>query len=125
MRAPLKQLRKACVEQSGVDEKDIAATRDGNVPDVPELKCYILCLFEHAGVIESDDSIDFTIVYHLMPPEHRMTVEYVSKTCGTKRMTFVLIIVVYTFVLHLLHFNNFFFELAIFQVDQQDVKQHG
>lgn len=85
LRAPLKLLRKACVEQSNVDEKYIDQTRNGYVPDVPELKCYILCLFEHGSVIESDGTIDFEQVLHLMPLENRETVQYVSKTCGTKR----------------------------------------
>lgn len=74
------------MEQSNVDEKHILATRDGFVPDVPELKCYILCLFEHGGVIDADGTIDFTIVYHLMTPDHRQTIDYVTSTCGPKRM---------------------------------------
>lgn len=85
LRAPVKQLRKACMTQSNVDEKYIIATRDGNVPDVPELKCYILCLFEHAGIIDDEGTVDLKIVYHLMTPDNRATVEYVSQTCGTKR----------------------------------------
>lgn len=112
LRAPLKQLRIACVKQSNVDEKFINATKDGNVPDVPELKCYILCLFEHAGIIDDtdgDDKIDFTLVYHLMPPDHRMTLEYVSKTCGTKRTALLLI-----FVYHIC-----FTFLAIFSLNCQ------
>lgn len=45
-------MRKACIEESGVDEKFIKKSRDGYVPDNPELKCYILCLLEHAGMVK-------------------------------------------------------------------------
>lgn len=82
----MKILRKACVEQSNVDEKYIDASKNGNLPDVPELKCYILCLFEHGGVIDSEDNtIDFALVMHLMPISNRQTIEYVQSKCGTKR----------------------------------------
>lgn len=98
-------MRKACIEQTNVDEKYINATRDGNVPDVPELKCYILCILEHSGIIDAnDDTIDFDMIYHLMPPSSRTTMEYVLKECGTKRMTLVLT-VSNTFISHSLNFN--------------------
>lgn len=106
LRAPLKHVRRACIQQSNVDEKHILATRDGFIPDVPELKCYILCLFEHGGIINDDDSIDFTIVYHLMTPDHRKTIEYVSETCGTKRMSYS--ILNFAFSTHISIFFLFF-----------------
>lgn len=71
--------------QSGVDEKYINASVNGNLPDVPELKCYILCIFEHAGMIEDDGTIHFNDVMHLLSPSTAETAKYVSKECQTKR----------------------------------------
>lgn len=85
LRAPMKQLRKACMAQSGVEEKYIDASKNGNLPDVPELKCYILCLLEHAGMIEENGEIHWTDVYHLLTPSTRETVDSVVKECATKR----------------------------------------
>lgn len=85
LRAPLKMMRKACMAESGVDEKHIIASKNGNLPDVPELKCYILCLLEHAGMIEENGVIHWTEVYHLLTPSTRQTVDTVVKECETKR----------------------------------------
>lgn len=79
-------MRKACIAESGVDEKYVIASNNGSLPDVPELKCYILCLFEHAGMIEADGTIHFTDVYHLLTPSTQKTVDKVLKECATKRM---------------------------------------
>lgn len=83
LRAPLKLIRKACIDESHVDEKYIDASKNGYLPDVPELKCYILCLFELGGVIDTDNSIDFDKVMHLLPASIRETLDHVVKTCGT------------------------------------------
>lgn len=72
--------------ESGVDEKYIEASKNGNLPDVPELKCYILCLLEHSGMIEENGNIHFTDMYHLLTPETQKTVDVVVKECATKRM---------------------------------------
>lgn len=85
LRAPLKMMRKACMAQSGVEEKYIDASRQGNLPDVPELKCYILCLLEHSNMIEEDGTIHFTEVYHLLTPSTKKTVDEVVTQCATKR----------------------------------------
>lgn len=50
LQAPMKVLRKACLAESGVDEKYVEQSKNGYMADVPELKCYVLCLLEHAGV---------------------------------------------------------------------------
>lgn len=85
LRAPLRVMRKACVAESGVDEKYIEQSRDGNLPDVPELRCYILCLFEHAGMIEDDGTINFQQILHLLTPSIQETAKFVSDECQTKR----------------------------------------
>lgn len=71
--------------ESGVEEKYIDASKNGNLPDVPELKCYVLCLLEHSGMIEEDGNIHFKEVYHLLTPSTRETVDIVVKECETKR----------------------------------------
>lgn len=79
-------MRKACMAESGVDEKHIIASKNGNLPDVPELKCYILCLLEHSGMIEENGTIHFNEVYHLLTPSMKETVDKVVKKCETIRM---------------------------------------
>lgn len=71
--------------ESGVELKHIEASKNGNLPDVPELKCYILCLLEHSGMIEEDGTIHFNDVYHLLTPAMRKSVDKVVKECETKR----------------------------------------
>lgn len=82
-------MRKACMAETGVDEKYIEESKNGNLPDVPELRCYILCFFEHAGMIEDDGRIHFTDVYHLLTPSVRATVDKVTAECETKRKHFI------------------------------------
>lgn len=78
-------MRKACIAETGVDQKYINQSRDGNLPDVPELGCYILCLLEHCGMIDDDGTIKFDQVYHLLPESNAETAKYVTETCKTKR----------------------------------------
>lgn len=51
LKAPLRVLRKACIAESGVAEEHIINSKNGNLPNVPELKCYVLCLLEHSGMV--------------------------------------------------------------------------
>ncbi|XP_055299792.1 general odorant-binding protein 56d-like [Sitodiplosis mosellana] len=83
LRAPLKVMRKACLAESGVDENYVNQSRDGNLPDVPKLGCYILCLLEHCKMIEDDGTIHFNDVMHLLLPSTAETVRYVTKECST------------------------------------------
>lgn len=78
-------MRKACMAESGVDEQHIIASVNGHIPDVPELKCYILCLLEHSGMIEDDGTIHFNDVYHLLTPSMQKSVDKVVQQCETKR----------------------------------------
>lgn len=73
--------------ETGVEEKYIDQSRNGYIPDVPELRCYINCIFEHAGMIEDDGTIRFDKVMHMLTPSTQQTVDYVTKECKTKRMT--------------------------------------
>lgn len=96
LKAPMKLMRKACVAESGVDEKYIDASRGGNLPNVPELGCYILCIFEHAGMIEDDGTIHWSQVLHLLSPGLRESAEKVVKACSTIR-THISDLVYFTF----------------------------
>lgn len=71
--------------ETGVELKYIEQSKNGNLPDVPELRCYILCLFEHAGMIEDDGTIHFQQILHLLTPSIQETAQFVSQECKTKR----------------------------------------
>lgn len=88
LRAPLRVMRKACIAETKVEEKYIEQSKNGNLPDVPELKCYILCLLEHSGMIEDDGRIHFQDVWHFLTPSMQETVTIVTKECETKREQF-------------------------------------
>lgn len=81
-------MRKACIAETGVDEKYINQSRNGNLPDVPELRCYILCIYEHAGMIEDDGTIHWNDVIHLLSPSTAETARFVAKECSTIRKQF-------------------------------------
>lgn len=81
-------MRKACMAETNVDEKYIIQSVEGNLPDVPELKCYILCFLEHAGMIEKDGRIHFDDVMHFLTPSTKETVGIVTTECETKRKQF-------------------------------------
>ena len=71
-----------------MDEKYVNQSRNGYLPDVPELRCYILCIMEHAGLIEDDGTIHFDEIMHLLPESNAETVKYVSNECSTIRKSF-------------------------------------
>lgn len=82
-------MRKACMSETNAQESDIAASKNGHLADTPELRCYILCLLEHSGMIEEDGRIHFTEVYHLLTPSMKETVDKVTAECETKRKYWV------------------------------------
>lgn len=71
--------------ESGVEEKYIEQSKNGNLPDVPELRCYINCLLEHSGMIDDNNKIHFNDVWHLLTPSMQETVSIVTKECETIR----------------------------------------
>lgn len=79
-------MRTGCLAETGVDEKYVNESKNGNLPDVPELGCYILCLMEHTGVIDEKGVIDFEAIYHLFTPSVKESFIYVKQECGTMRM---------------------------------------
>lgn len=94
LEATSKQMRKACVEQSNVDEKYIDQTRNGYIPDNPELKCYILCKLEHIGAIDEKGTIDFSIVMHMLGDDLKESIVHGMQNCGTKCINFEIIFVI-------------------------------
>ncbi|XP_031616526.1 general odorant-binding protein 69a-like [Contarinia nasturtii] len=84
MKAPLKQARKACMGETGVDLKYIEESKNGNLPDVPELRCYILCLMEHHGIIHDDGTVEFAKIYHLFTPSVKESFQQATNECATK-----------------------------------------
>lgn len=69
-------MRKACMAETGVEEKYIDQSKNGYIPDVPELKCYILCILEHAGMIDDDGTVHFQQILHLLTPSIQETGEF-------------------------------------------------
>lgn len=51
LEATAKRMRAACIAETGAKEEIIEQARDGFIPDDPTLKCYILCLLEHYGMV--------------------------------------------------------------------------
>lgn len=62
--------------ETGVEEKYIDQSKNGYIPDVPELKCYILCILEHAGMIDDDGTVHFQQILHLLTPSIQETGEF-------------------------------------------------
>lgn len=81
-------VHQACVEQTKVDEKYISEAKNGYIPDVPEIKCYILCLLEFAGAIDEDGIVHFGEVMHLMSPDLKESINKGMEICATKRIHF-------------------------------------
>lgn len=106
--------------ETNVLESDIIASRDGYLSDTPEMRCYILCIFEHAGMIEDDGTIHFQQVLHMLTPGTRATAEFVVKECATIREHF------FTLQNELL-FSLYCCQLSMysFQMVQRDVIQLG
>lgn len=97
LEATSKQMRKACVEQTNVDERYIDETRNGYIPDNAELKCYILCKLEHIGAIDEKGTIDFNIVMHMLGDDFKESIVYGMQHCGTKCINFGIIFVISSF----------------------------
>lgn len=78
-------MRKACLAETGVDVKLVDASKNGNLPDDPQLRCYILCLMEHAGIINDAGVVNFSLIYHLFTPDTKASFVDATNDCGTIR----------------------------------------
>lgn len=84
MQVPLRVMRKGCLAETGVDEKYVDQSKNGNLPDVPELRCYVLCLMEHSGIIDDNATVNFSKIFHLFTPSTKESYELATKECSTK-----------------------------------------
>lgn len=83
MQTPLKIMRKGCLARTGVEEKYVDQSKNGNLPDVPGLRCYVLCMMEHAGVIDENGTVTFSNIFHLFTPSVKESFQTATEQCST------------------------------------------
>lgn len=88
LRKPLTLARKACLATANVDEMYVNQSKNGYIPDRPEMGCYINCLFDHFGMKTPDGIVIWDKVFHLLPPTFQETAVFVTNECGTIRKLF-------------------------------------
>lgn len=57
----------------------------GNLPDAPGMRCYVLCLMEHSGIINDQAMVNFSKIYHLFTPSIRESFQIVTEKCNRIR----------------------------------------
>nr|WBU77195.1 odorant-binding protein [Odontothrips loti] len=80
-KALMKQLREACVGETGVAEAAIDGCLSGNFADDPKLKCYMKCVYQQMTVMDDDGLVDADMMLTMLPEEIQPKAEPILMAC--------------------------------------------
>ncbi|KAL7732456.1 hypothetical protein ACLKA6_004419 [Drosophila palustris] len=86
-----KQVRKVhlrCQNQTGVPEETIvAAHKTMTLPNDPAFKCFLHCMLEMFGLIDSEEVMHMDSLLEVLPEEFHPKIKNMVESCGTKKGT--------------------------------------
>nr|WBW64300.1 OBP4 [Frankliniella intonsa] len=83
----MKQLRTACMAETGVDEATIDACKSGQFADDPKLKCYLKCTYQQMTVMDDDGAVDADMMLSMLPEGIQPKAEPILNACKDLRGT--------------------------------------
>ncbi|KAK3926654.1 General odorant-binding protein 83a [Frankliniella fusca] len=81
----MKQLRTACMAETGVDEATIDACKSGQFADDPKLKCYLKCTYQQMTVMDDDGAVDADMMLSMLPESIQPKAEPILNACKDLR----------------------------------------
>ncbi|XP_034482924.1 general odorant-binding protein 69a isoform X2 [Drosophila innubila] len=80
----VKKVHVRCMNQTGVVEETIVAAHKGlTLPNDPAFKCFLHCMFEMFGLIDSEHVMHMDALLDVLPEETHPTIKNMIETCGT------------------------------------------
>ncbi|EDW18016.1 general odorant-binding protein 69a [Drosophila mojavensis] len=81
----VKKLHKRCVAKTGVSEELLEHAQKGNLPNDPTFKCFLHCMFDMFGLIDSDNVMHLEALVEVLPVEIHDKILALVDACGKKK----------------------------------------
>ncbi|XP_017043225.1 general odorant-binding protein 69a [Drosophila ficusphila] len=82
----VKKLRLRCINQTGASAEIMEEfTRKREIPSFPEFKCFIHCMFDMFGLIDSQNVMHLDALLEVLPVEIHHVINGLIEACGTKK----------------------------------------
>ncbi|XP_016992139.1 general odorant-binding protein 69a isoform X1 [Drosophila rhopaloa] len=81
-----KKLQLRCLNQTGVSiEKMDQLTKTRSLPNDPGLKCFVHCMFDMVGLIDSQNVVHLESLLEVLPEQIHNTINGLVSACGTQK----------------------------------------
>ncbi|XP_022225308.2 general odorant-binding protein 69a [Drosophila obscura] len=88
MKKQIAKLKTRCINQTGAsEERMIQAQKDQVLPDDPAFKCFLHCMFDMFGLIDSKNVMQLEALIEVLPEEVHPKINALVGACGTQKGT--------------------------------------
>ncbi|XP_030572718.1 general odorant-binding protein 69a [Drosophila novamexicana] len=85
VRKQMKKLHARCMTATGVSEELVSQAHKGVLPNDQTFKCFLHCMFEMVGLIDSDNVMHLESLVDVLPVEIHSKILNLADSCGTKK----------------------------------------
>ncbi|XP_064547532.1 general odorant-binding protein 69a [Drosophila montana] len=85
LKKQVKKLHDRCMASTGVTEELMTEAHKGNLPNDPTFKCFLHCMFETVGLMDSDNVMHLESLVEVLPVEIHPKILNLVDACGTKK----------------------------------------
>ncbi|XP_068149994.1 general odorant-binding protein 69a [Drosophila tropicalis] len=86
LKKQVKKLHIRCANQTGVAEEVLRkAHQAGQLPSDPAFKCFLYCMLEIFGLIDSENIMHLESLIEVLPEDVHAQIQRLADACGTKK----------------------------------------
>ncbi|XP_001353390.2 general odorant-binding protein 69a [Drosophila pseudoobscura] len=86
MKKQVGKLKDRCIKQTGASaERMLQAKKDQVLPDDPAFKCFLHCMFDMLGLIDSHNVMQLESLIEVLPEEIHPEINALVGNCGTQK----------------------------------------
>ncbi|XP_034137193.1 general odorant-binding protein 69a [Drosophila guanche] len=88
LKKQIAKLKTRCINQTGAsEERMLQAKQDQVLPDDPPFKCFLHCMFDMFGLIDSKNVMQLEALIDVLPEEVHPKINELVGACGTQKGT--------------------------------------
>ncbi|EDV51554.1 Odorant-binding protein 69a [Drosophila erecta] len=82
----VRKLRMRCINQTGVSVETLdKSVKNRILPAEPDFKCFLYCMFDMFGLIDSQNIMHLEALLEVLPEEIHKTINGLVGACGTQK----------------------------------------
>ncbi|XP_023169887.2 general odorant-binding protein 69a [Drosophila hydei] len=85
VRKQVNKMHKRCMAKTGAGEELMAQAHKGILPNDPSFKCFLHCMFDVFGLIDSENVMHLESLVEMLPEEIHEKIMTLVEACGTKK----------------------------------------